>query len=106
MSTQILEQHIVSTPDVRFGKPRIDGTRIAVIDVGIWYAHMGYGVEKIAQDYHLTLGQVHAALAYYYDHKDEFDRQIAEDEAFFEREYAKTPSLLKSAPNDDDQVLS
>lgn len=56
MNTQIFEQHIVSTPDVRFGKPRIDGTRIAVEDVGVWHDRMGYSVEKIAKDYQLTLG--------------------------------------------------
>jgi hypothetical protein len=33
---------------------------------------------EIAEQFHLTLGEVHAALAYYYDHKDEIDRQISE----------------------------
>jgi uncharacterized protein (DUF433 family) len=27
---------------------------------------------------HLSLGQIHAALAYYYDHKPELDREIEE----------------------------
>jgi uncharacterized protein (DUF433 family) len=78
----ILEQHIVSTPDVRSGRPRIDGTGITVEDVAIWHVYQGRPAEQIASDFDLTLGQIHAALAFYYDHKLELDQSIAADLAF------------------------
>jgi hypothetical protein len=30
----------------------------------------------------LTLGDVHAALAYYFDHREEIDKRIGDDRAF------------------------
>lgn len=43
--------------------------------------------EQMVQQYDntLTLSEIHSALAYYYDHKEEIDREIAEDEAEIER---------------------
>ena len=44
----------------------------------------------------ISLGDVHAALAYYYDHRDEIDHQIREDEAFVtQRRAAAGPSLVE-----------
>lgn len=71
--------HIVSTLGVRGGKPRIRGHRIAVHDIAI---RVGEGIapEAIAVMYHLTLGEVYAALSYYYDHRDQIDREIVEED--------------------------
>jgi uncharacterized protein (DUF433 family) len=71
--------HIVSTPDVRGGKPRIRGHRIAVHDIAIRTGE-GMRPEDIAAMYGLTLGEVHAALSYYYDHRDQIDREIEEED--------------------------
>ena len=71
--------HIVSTPGTRGGKPRIRGHRIAVHDVAI-RTQEGKRPEDIAQMYQLTLGEVYAALSYYYDHRDEIDREIVEED--------------------------
>jgi len=38
---------------------------------------------------HLTLSQIHAALAYYYDHKAEIDAQIEREREEFEQILAK-----------------
>lgn len=70
--------HIVVEPDVLGGEPHIAGHRIAVSDVAIWSIFHKLSPEEIGERFHLTLGEVHAALAYYYDHKDEIDRDIAE----------------------------
>jgi uncharacterized protein (DUF433 family) len=67
--------HIVSTPGIRGGKPRIRGHRIAVHDIAV-YVGQGMCPEEIAETYRLTLGEVHAALSYYYDHRDRIDREI------------------------------
>ena len=71
--------HIVSTPGVRGGKPRIRGHRIAVHDIAV-RTRDGMRPEDIAEMYRLTLGEVHAALSYYYDHRDEIDREIVEED--------------------------
>ncbi|MCZ7666942.1 MAG: DUF433 domain-containing protein [Chloroflexi bacterium] len=93
-TVQTTYKHIVCTPGISGGKPRIDGHRITVQNVVIWHEQMGYSIEEIASLYNLTLAEVHSALAYYFDHKDEIDQSIAESEAFVEEMRQKTPSLL------------
>ncbi|MEX1019225.1 MAG: DUF433 domain-containing protein [Litorilinea sp.] len=87
-------QHIVSTPGVAGGKPRIDGGRITVQNIVVWHEQMGYSVDEIATLYDLTLAQIYAALAYYYDHKQEIDQSIAQGEVFADTLRAKTPSRV------------
>ena len=88
--------HIVLTPGTCGGKPRIDGTRIRVQDVMIWHERMGRSAEEIVRDFpQLSLAQVYAALAYYYDHRAEIDAHLQEDEQVVEAMKAKHPSLLQ-----------
>ncbi len=94
MSTLSLDRHIASVPGVRGEQPRIAGRRISVADVAVWHERMGKSVDEICAEYDLTLAQVHAALAYYFDHKAEIDARLADDEALAERMRAATPSLL------------
>ena len=91
----VLDQHIEITPGVCGGKPRIAGHRITVQNVAFWHEREGKTVDEIATEYDLSLSDVHAALAYYYDHKDEVDRRTAEGEAYAERARAEAPSPLK-----------
>ncbi len=56
----------------------ISGTRIKVIEVAVDKLAHGSSPEEMAAEYpHLSLAQIHAALAYYYAHQTEFDAQIA-----------------------------
>jgi uncharacterized protein (DUF433 family) len=90
--TTITYPHIAFTPE---GKPYVEGTRIKLELIATIYT-MGVSVEEIADDYPpLTLGQIHSALAYYFDHKDEVDRQIADDERMAEEIKAKHDSSPK-----------
>jgi uncharacterized protein (DUF433 family) len=58
------KQHIVSTPDVLRGKPRIKGTRIPVSLV-LGHLAAGHSVEEILKEYPgLTGDQVAACLDY------------------------------------------
>jgi len=75
----LIIQHIETTPGVMGGKPRIAGRRITVQDIAQWRYSVGWSDEQIAAEFGLTLGQVHAALSYYHDHRDEIDRAIRED---------------------------
>jgi len=56
--------YISINPEVRFGKPCIKGTRIAVVDILQWLAS-GMSAEEILEDYP-TLSKEHimAALAF------------------------------------------
>ncbi|MBN4004717.1 MAG: DUF433 domain-containing protein [Nostoc sp. LPT] len=94
-----LNRHIEITPGVRSGKPRIAGTRITVADVAIMYLRMGQSLEEIAGKYQLSLAAIYAAIAFYYDHRQDIDRRTAEAEAFAEAERLKHPSLLQEKLN-------
>jgi uncharacterized protein (DUF433 family) len=62
------------------GRAWIDDTNVKVIEVvKDWLAHGSSPEEMCLQFPHLSLGQVHAALAYSCDHQAEFDRIIAEE---------------------------
>jgi len=64
---------IVRDPDHSDGAPTIEGTGIRVADIAAAYEHSGYEPDEITQLYpDLSLGDVHRALAYYYDHIDDF----------------------------------
>ncbi len=91
-----LDRHIQITPGVRSGKPRIAGTRITVADVAIMYLRMGQSLEEIAGKYQLSLAAVHAAMAFYYDHRQEIDQGIAQAAAFALSDRLNHPSLLQS----------
>lgn len=69
---------IVSDPKIRSGRPVIAGTGITVEDVAIATVYHSQDADGIAAWYDLTLAQVHAALAYYYEHKSEIDASIRE----------------------------
>ncbi len=89
-----LNQHIEITPGVRGGKPRIAGTRMTVADLAILYLRMGQSLDLIAGKYHLPIASVYAAMAYYYDHREEIEQSIQADEAFANSLQSKYPSRL------------
>ena len=61
----------------------IDGTRVRVQDVYFLAEVDGKTPDEVVTALpHLTLGQVHAALSYYFDHREEILDQIRQDEAF------------------------
>ena len=94
MAIKTLDQHIKITPGVAGGKPRIAGHRITVQNIVIWHEWMGYSADEIAAEYQLTLADVHAALAYYYDHQHEINKAIKESEAFVDALRQQTPSKV------------
>jgi uncharacterized protein (DUF433 family) len=83
---------IVRTPGTCGGKPRIDGHRIKVEHIAVCYERMGMSPDEIVSAHPaISLAQVHAALAYYFEHKDEIDADIEEGRRFVEELKAKTP---------------
>lgn len=64
---------VVRDEDHSGGAPTIQGTGIRVQDIAEAYVHSGYEPDEIIELYpDLGLADVHAALAYYYDHADDF----------------------------------
>jgi uncharacterized protein (DUF433 family) len=91
-----LIKHVESRPGVCGGKPCIVGTRIRVQDIYIWHELEGKTPDAIASDFpQLTLADIHAALAYYWDNREEIDRQMDEAENFVAGMKAKYPSKLQ-----------
>ena len=93
MADQSIDDHIDATPDTAGGKPRIRGRRITVQDIVVWHERLGKTADEIASEYDLTLADVYAALAYYFDHREEIDARMTEDRAFAEALRTRTPSL-------------
>lgn len=62
---------IVQTDGVLGGDPRIEGTRIGVLDVYELVVEGGIPPAAVADQVDITLGAVYTALAYYYEHPDE-----------------------------------
>jgi uncharacterized protein (DUF433 family) len=57
-------KYIQLNPEIRFGKPTIIGTRIAISDILQWLAS-GMSNNEILEDYPLLkLEHIHAALAF------------------------------------------
>ena len=93
--TKVISEHIEITSRICGGKPHIAGHRIKVQDIAIWYEEMNLSPQQIVDRYPtITLSDVHAALAYYYDHKQEIQQQIEEDEALEAEMRASIPSKL------------
>jgi uncharacterized protein (DUF433 family) len=70
---------IVRDQDHSDGVPTVEGTGIRVKDIAVAYEHSGYDPDEITQLYpDLSLSDVHRALAYYYDHIDDFRSSSSE----------------------------
>ena len=102
-------KHIESTPDVLGGKPRISGTRIRVWDVYVYHELQGKSPgEIIAAFPQLSLADVYAALAYYWDNRGAIDEQMKGEDDFVEMVRAPGPleKKLQGTDADSDSVPS
>jgi uncharacterized protein (DUF433 family) len=79
----------------------VAGTRIRVQDIAAEHEFEGLTPERIAREFpQLSLAQVHAALAYFFDHRDQILAEMNSDSAFAETlrlNFAK-PSSVTSDP--------
>jgi uncharacterized protein (DUF433 family) len=74
MPETVTTSHVCIDAD---GRAWIDRTNVKVIEVVL--DHLAYGWSPEEMHYHhprLSMAQIHAALAYYFDHQPEFDKQI------------------------------
>jgi uncharacterized protein (DUF433 family) len=81
-------EHIVLNEE---GHPTIAGTTMKVIELVTAQIAYGWSPEELHFQFpHISLGQIHSALAYYWDHREELDRDIA-------RRFATTEQLQRTS---------
>ena len=57
--------------------PLIAGTNMKVVELVLEKTAYGWSPEELHLNHpYLTMGQIHSALAYYWDHAEEIDRDI------------------------------
>ncbi len=78
------------------GVPIIVGTNMKVVELVMAQLAHGWSPEELHfQHPYLSLGQIHSALAYYWDHKDDLDKDLEARRQYAEAERSKAgPSLL------------
>jgi uncharacterized protein (DUF433 family) len=87
---------IVKNKDICGGSPIIEGTRTRVIDIAIEYDILGRSPDEIINSHpHLTLSQVHDALSFYYENRDDLDRKAEQDREFITGLRKKIPSKIE-----------
>ena len=97
---QAIISRVQSQPGVCGGKPCIAGTRIRVQDIYVWHELQGLSADEIVSRFpQITLASVYSALAYYWDHRDEIQRQMRDESAIVEslKERSLSPLALKVA---------
>lgn len=92
--------HIEITPGTCSGQPRVAGTRIRVSNLVLW-TEQGLSPDEIVAGHpQLTLADVHAALAYYFDNREEMDKLIVADDALIESLQNQRATIGKQAGAD------
>lgn len=81
--TQATSTHILI--DDR-GVAWIDDMNVKVVEVVLDWLAYGWSPEEMHHQHpHLSLAQIHAALAYYYDHQAALDTELRERAAFVDQ---------------------
>lgn len=97
-ATVLSIDNIISDPQIRGGRPVIAGSNVRVSDVVASHIYRGQSPEEIAVNFKLTLGEAHAALAYYYMHKSDIDQELRDNAAQAKRllnEYDAAGKLIR-----------
>jgi uncharacterized protein (DUF433 family) len=71
--------HVVRLEGVCGGEPIVDGLRVTVRQVATLHQR-GESIQEIGEDLGLTEAQVYHALSYFFDHRDEINALIAQEE--------------------------
>lgn len=95
MTATISYPHLTANAD---GVPVITGTTMKVVELVMAHQAHGWSPEELHFQFpHLSLGQIHSALAYYWDHKDELDADIDRRVRYAEQARREAgPSVVKA----------
>ena len=76
---------LTQSPGVCDGRLRIAGTGVSVLGIAARYK-LGWTPEEICRrNGHITLAQVHAALAYYHANQEAMEAEMAAEAALYDR---------------------
>ena len=90
----MLEVTLARSPDICGGKLCIDGTRMTVNQI-VTLHRQGHSAEQIIAQYpQRTLSEIFGVLAWYHEHKADFDRELS-------GELARDESIARAAVNGD-----
>ena len=74
--------YIVSLKTHCGGSPVIVGTKFPVRSIVFYILKQGMTPEELIKEFsHLTLPQVYDALSYYYEHREEIDKELSSRES-------------------------
>jgi uncharacterized protein (DUF433 family) len=80
VAVELTYPHIVKKPDQPACLEEHPRTRVAMLVQD--YLGRGWSAEEIVRQYpYVSLSEVHAALAYYHDHEEEIDAELAKEVA-------------------------
>lgn len=99
ISIETKYEHVVLDEN---GVPGISGTNMKVIELVLEKSAYGWSPEELHfQHPYLSLGQIHSALAYYWDHQIELDEDIKKRFANVEqtKQEMPLPKLLERLKN-------
>lgn len=55
----------------------VDDTNVKVVEIALDHLAYGWSAEAIHEQFpHLSLAQIHAALAFFYDHSSQFEEEM------------------------------
>lgn len=95
MTTLTLDRYIAVDENDR---PHIAERRITVAQIAIAHLRHGESIEAIAENYDLSPASVHAAMAYYYDHRDKIEQSIMDEDAEVAEFVRNNPDLVLKWP--------
>jgi uncharacterized protein (DUF433 family) len=91
----LLVKHIEKTPGVCGGRACIAGHRIRVQDIVAWHERRGYSPDEIVDLFPgITLADVYAALAYYFDNRQEIDDEFRKSDEWAQWVTTNVPSKI------------
>lgn len=87
--------HIEKTPGVCGGRARIAGHRVRVQDIVTWHEKRGYSPDEIVDMFPgISLADVYAALAYYFDNRQEIEEEFKSADEWAEWVTSNIPSKI------------
>ncbi len=92
----VIRKHIEIVEGASGPKARIAGSRIRVVDIVEWHERQGMSPFEIVHEFPtITIADVYAALAYYWDNRGDLEVKMAQDERFVEAYMRKHPNQLQ-----------
>ena len=93
-------EHIAKIPGVCGGKACIAGHRVRVMDIVIQHEQAGLSPAEIVKVFpSITLADVHAAVAYFLDHREEIEPEFQREKDLVEQYRQVFPAKLASVGN-------